>query len=858
MKPLRTFFVEPSLPERLSILKELAYNLRWTWDADTRALFQRIDQDSWDVSGGNPVRMLGSVPSSRFSILEADDSFLYHLDQVKESYREYREGESTWFRRTHPEISGVVAAYFSAEFGLTDCLPIFSGGLGILAGDHIKSASDMGIPLVGVGLLYQQGYFHQYLNHEGWQQETYPTNDFYTMPLDRVRNGGGDQMTLDIPFPGRTVKTLVWAARVGRNTLFLLDTNHPANQPNDRAITSQLYGGNQETRIQQEIILGMGGVRVLKQLHIAPPILHTNEGHAAFLALERIRQLVKEEGMTFAQAVEGTRSSVIFTTHTPVPAGIDVFPSQLVRTYFSDYCRDVGIGVEQLLALGKIGQGNHEDGFNMAVLAVHLSYGVNAVSKLHRTTSRLMWQNLWPGVPLAEIPIGSVTNGIHVPSWISNEMGMLLDRYLGPRWREDARDRVNWDRVDKIPSEELWRTHERRRERLVAFARKSVREQLVRQGESPMSLRQATEVLDPEALTIGFARRFAPYKRAHMLFRDMDRLVKLLSDRKRPVQILYAGKAHPQDQFGKEIIREIVASARRHNLSGRIVFLENYNINTARYLVQGVDVWLNNPRRPKEASGTSGMKAVANGVLHLSTKDGWWAEVNSEGLGWTIGGGEEYSEDQEPYQDEVEARALYDLLENEIVPLFYDRTESGIPHGWVQMMKRSMKTLCPVFNTNRMVRQYAERYYLPARSRHLAFKEDQWASLKDYSAWVQRVRSQWSGIRLKGFDADLRHEMPVGSSGAVSAKLQLEGLNPEDILVEVVYGRIDSDSLIEQAGSIPMQFKTRDDAGLCQFDGVVPCVRSGKFGFALRVLPAHKDIPNAFQTGLIRVFDQID
>ncbi len=853
MKPIRTFFVEPNLPEQLKILKDLAYNVRWTWDAPTRELFRRIDADLLEACGENPVKMLGQVDASRFLMLEQDESFLYHLRQVEESYREYIKGDNSWFRKTHPEVDETIVAYFSAEFGITDCIQIFSGGLGILAGDHLKSASDMGIPMIGVGLLYQEGYFHQYLNQEGWQQETYPVNDFHTMPMFRVRDEAGHQIAIDVPFPGRVVKAYIWEVQVGRVPLFLLDTNHPENSPADCRITGQLYGGDQEMRIQQEIVLGMGGVLMLQRLGIEPPILHTNEGHAAFLTLERIRQLMKKRGLSFADAREACVSSVLFTTHTPVPAGIDVFPRHMVEHYFGHYCSDIGIAMDELLDLGRNPMSGDSNGFNMAVLAVRLSYGTNAVSKLHRDTTRRMWKELWPGVPVSETPIGSVTNGIHIPSWISHELGTLLDRYLGPKWREDPRDRLLWERVDQVPSEELWRTHERRRERLVAFCRYRGKEQAARNGASPSRVQAALEVLDPEALTIGFARRFAPYKRAALLFRDIDRLVKILSDKNRPVQILFAGKAHPRDHFGKEIIRTIVAHSRRPDIARRIVFLENYDMKIARYLVQGVDVWLNTPRRPKEASGTSGMKAVANGALHFSTRDGWWAEVEADGLGWNIGAGEEYPEDQHDYQDEVEARSLYDILEHEVVPTFFHRGKDDIPRQWIAMMKKSLKTLPPVFNTNRMVRQYAERYYLPAVHHFVGMSDNDFHSLKVLSEWKQKVAQNWYPITLKRVDADIESDVLVGETGNVVAVLELGALAPEDVTVEVVYGRIGPDFQIDEAGAVPMSFEGREDSAAV-FKGIVPCIRSGKFGFALRLLPRHSDLANPYQTGLIKIF----
>lgn len=852
MKSLQTCFVRPSLPAQLSVLADLAYNTRWTWNVPMRDLFRRIDQDLWEISGHNPVAMLGELDPTLLKQLERDESFMYQLEKVQADHDEYMKGEKSWYALHHPGGEGPLTGYFSAEFGIADCVPIFSGGLGVLAGDHLKSASDMGVPIAGVGLLYQHGYFGQYLNLEGWQQERYPVNDFYIMPVSRVEGADGQHLSVDIPFPGRVVHGYVWRVQVGRNPLYLLDTNHPDNSLSDRKITSELYGGDQEKRIQQEIVLGMGGVRMLAALGLDPPVLHSNEGHAAFLVLERIRQFMETRGLGFDAAREASMAGVIFTTHTPVPAGIDVFPRSLVEKYFSGYASDVGISMDRLVSMGRAPS---SDGFNMAALAVRNAYGTNAVSKLHRETSRKMWQSWWPGIPTREIPIGAVTNGIHILSWISGEIGQLFDRYLGPAWHHGSRDRQIWERVANIPPAELWHAHERRRDRLVAFARMRARDQLVSRAAHGQALEAAAEVLDPEALTIGFARRFAPYKRAALLFKDVERLARLLTDRERPVQILLAGKAHPRDDMGKKLIRDIVAASRRPDLVRNIVFLEDYNLNIARYLVQGVDIWLNTPRRPKEASGTSGMKAVANGALHLSTSDGWWAEVDGEGLGWTIGSGEEYEENQYEYQDDVEARALYDLLEHEVVPLFYQRGKDGIPRGWVEMMKRSLSQLCPVFNSNRMVRQYTDRYYLPAQRQFSSIAGKDLSSAQRLADWKKTVRENWDGVSLVRFETDIPKETTVGTTGEVRAWLQLAPLLPQDICIEVVYGRIGVDFEIQEIGAVPLKFESAAEDNTSLFKGAVPFIRGGKFGVAIRILPRHRDLPNRYQMGLVKIVD---
>jgi len=669
MKAIKTLEIQPALPDRLEPLREIAYNLLWSWQLETIEMFRRLDRTLWEKVNHNPVALLGSIDQEKLDRAAADDAFLAHLDRVYEDLKFY-EASPTWFSKTHFSTSTPVIAYFSAEFGLTECLPIYSGGLGILAGDHLKSASDLGVPLVGVGLLYQRGYFQQYLNADGWQQEFYPDNDFYNLPVWPEVTPGGEPAKITVEFPGRKVYARVWRIQVGRIPLLLLDTNVRENNVEDRKITAELYGGDNENRLKQEILLGIGGIRALRQAGINPAVCHMNEGHSAFLGLERIRLLITESNLSFREAATVSSKSTIFTTHTPVPAGIDTFPPALMTKYFSDYFPSLLIGREEFLGLGRRDPKNDSEPFNMAYLALHLSSYANGVSELHGAISRKMWKNRWPEVPDDEIPIDHITNGVNTRSWIPAEMAQLFDRYLGPDWAAKPADESIWEDIEAIPDDELWRTHERRRERLVAFARRRLGEQLKRRGARDLELRRAGEALDPEALTIGFARRFATYKRATLIFRDPERLRKILTNVDCPVQLIIAGKAHPQDSEGKELIRHIIHFARAEDIRRRILFLENYDITIGRYLVQGVDVWLNNPRRPLEASGTSGMKVLFNGGLNLSVVDGWWAEGYSPERGWAIGSGEEYEDLN--YQDEVEASAIYDLLEKEIVPLFYD------------------------------------------------------------------------------------------------------------------------------------------------------------------------------------------
>ncbi|MBZ5626712.1 MAG: alpha-glucan family phosphorylase, partial [Acidobacteriia bacterium] len=592
MKPVHVFNVIPSLPPALEALRRLAYNLRWAWDHGTIELFRRLDSDLWESTGHNPVLMLGTIDQAQLEAAARDESFLAQLDATARDLDSYLAGESTWYRREYGGPDGLLVAYFSAEFGLTECLSVFAGGLGVLAGDHLKSASDLGVPLVGVGLLYQQGYFRQYLNAAGWQQESYEDNDFQNLPLIQERRLDRSPLIVEVSYAGRRVAAQVWRARVGRISLFLLDTNLPSNRPEDRVVTYQLYGGDLDMRLKQEILLGIGGYRALEALGLAPTVYHMNEGHSAFLGLEWAHRLMEQRGLTFHEAREAASAGLIFTTHTPVPAGHDYFPPALMEHYFGEYMGRLGLSHFEFLALGRQNAANDGEQFCMTVLALRMASSSNGVSALHGKVSRRMWNAIWPGVPEDEVPIGHVTNGVHFRSWISLEMNHLYDRYLGPKWREEHPDGKLWQRVESIPVEELWRTHERRRVRLVAFARRHLLMQLERRGAPQSQIDAANEVLDPDALTIGFARRFATYKRAALLLRDVQRLGRILNDPGRPVQILFAGKAHPRDDAGKQLIQQVVRLAQQKEFRRRMVFLEGYDMAEARYLVQGVDIWL--------------------------------------------------------------------------------------------------------------------------------------------------------------------------------------------------------------------------------------------------------------------------
>ena len=849
MKPLSTVVVKPALPKSIEQLEWLAYNLRWCWDPDAIEVFRRIDRERWEEVYHNPIRLLGEVSQERFEELAEDVGFTAHLNRATTSLKTFLDAE-TWFGRSHGDsLSDMRVAYFSAEFGLSESLPIYSGGLGVLAGDHVKSANTLGLPFVGVGLLYQKGYFSQYLNNDGWQQEDFKENDYYTMPVQPVLNEQGQGMTVTVTYPEGDARVRIWLVNVGRISLYLLDTNLPENHPSIRTITGQLYGGDDEMRLRQEILLGIGGLRALDALNLRPTVCHMNEGHSAFLAIERIRQSMTENGYSFDQAAAVTTSGNVFTTHTPVPAGHDVFSPSLIEKYFASYARDLGLSLSALLALGQADPSNAGSGFNMTVLAMRFATYRNGVSKLHGKVSRNMWKGLWPSVPEDEIPITSITNGVHISSHISRQMWNLQDNYLGPRRLEEPQDQTIWQLINTIPPEEIWRVHELRRERLVAFARKRLRRQLQRESASPVEIARADEVLNPGALTIGFARRFATYKRATLLFRDVDRLASILNSNKRPVQVIFAGKAHPRDHAGKELIREIYRLTQQEHLHRRLVFIENYDMCVARYLVQGVDIWLNNPLRPLEASGTSGMKAVANGGLNLSVLDGWWDEAYGLDVGWAIGRGEEYVD--QAYRDEVEANAIYNILEKEAVSLFYDRGADGLPRGWIARMKHAMSSLCPRFNTHRMVHEYTERFYLPAHVHHQALSTDGAGRAKILAEWKRRVAQSWRQVKIESLDANDLKVSRIGDTFSATLILHTGELGAGDLRVELYHGHVGATGEISPATASEMKFVESRADGSCVYKIEMPLRINGQWGFTARVIPHHVDLVSAHDMALI-------
>lgn len=849
MQPIRTFEVVPFLPPELEHLRDLAFNLRWTWDHETINLFRRLDRDLWESTGHNPVLMLGSISQERLNEAAGDEGFRNHVRNLYEKLQEYLRAEHTWFDKTYPNHRKQTVAYFSAEFGITESLPIYSGGLGILAGDHVKAASELGLPLVGMGIVYQQGYFRQYLNPDGWQQQRYPMNDFWNMAITQVRTADGAPLVLDVDFPGRKVFYQVWKAQVGRVPLYLLDTNIPQNNKKDEDITDALYHGDPEIRIQQEIILGIGGFRALKAMGIDPAVCHMNEGHSAFLALERIRTLMEDRKLSFAQAKEVAAAGNVFTTHTAVPAGFDKFSPDLIEKYLGEYYRSLGLDLNGFMALARANQYDSNEPFNMAYLAIDLSSKTNAVARLHGEVSRQLFGPVWKDLPEHEVPITYITNGIHTRSWISDQMAELYDRYLGPTWSEESTDQNVWKRVEDIPDEELWRIHERRRERLVQFARRRVRKQMESRGAVPSDLKEAAEVLNPEILTIGFARRVATYKRATLLLKDPERLTAILNNKERPVQIIIAGKAHPEDTPAKELIRELIHFARRPEVKNRFVFIEDYDMNVARYMVQGADVWLNTPRRYLEACGTSGMKVTFNGGINVSVLDGWWDEAYNAKTGWAIGHGEVY--DDPALQDTVESDALYDLLEKEIIPLFYDRDRYGRPGGWINRMKTSMLEICPVFNINRMVREYTTRTYVPSMQRFEQLVAKDSVRAKDLASWKDQLVDKWRGLRIESIDAVEAAKVKVGDDMRVRARVNLGTLEPNEVAVQIFHGPLDARGEITEGEIIPMTLSEQGSNGSFLFSGAIRYFKSGRHGFTVRVLPHHDELASPFETRLI-------
>ncbi|MCX6969160.1 MAG: alpha-glucan family phosphorylase [Verrucomicrobia bacterium] len=855
MEPILTYNVIPKLPDGLEPLRELVYNLWWTWEPSARRLFRFLDIPLWDATNHNPLRMLQTCRQARLTEVAGDEHFLKDLHSVYSRYQAYMARSDTYgkLRRETTPLQHPVA-YFSAEYGFHESFPNYSGGLGILSGDHCKSASDLDLNFVAVGLLYRDGYFKQEINKDGWQEAVSLNQNFHHLPVQEVKLDG-TPLKVSVSFPDREVRAKVWRLAVGRINLYLLDTALPENAPEDQLITAQLYGGDQEFRIRQEIVLGMGGCRALRAMGIEPQVFHMNEGHSAFLVLERMREYVRKEGLDFSSALQVVAASSIFTTHTPVPAGNDAFSHALMAKYFAAYPQQVGITFDKLFALGQATV-DPEHTFSMTVLALRTSRFANGVSKLHGEVSRGIWKNVWKDVPEAEVPITSITNGVHIKTWAAGEFHDLYEKYLGKDWEDQLTNTDYWRGVIDIPDEVLWNLHQTLKQRTIDFLRERIHAQRLRNGEPPEEVRHANRLLNNEVLTIGFARRFATYKRGTLLFRDIDRLLKLVTNHERPVQFVFAGKSHPADDGGKKLIQEVYQHSRDPRFEGRIVFIEDYDTNVGRRLSQGVDLWLNNPLRPLEASGTSGMKLPPNGGLNFSVLDGWWLESWNGKNGWAIG--PEITAGSEALQDQVDIQSLFHVLENQIIPLYYAKPDGRLPLAWIQLMRESMRTIVPVFNTYRMVSEYNERLYEPSASAFAALSAKHCSNAVALSKWKAEIRAQWAQVRV--LDYQIAYQIPdgktareiffVGEQMTVSANVHLGPVKPDNVRVQAYYGLVDKNRIKDAAFTdLAMEKNTSD--GNYLFSGRIPASESGSYGLNVRVIPTHPHLTQDHELRLI-------
>ncbi|MEU8790194.1 glycosyltransferase family 1 protein [Streptomyces sp. NPDC048643] len=858
MKAIRRFTVRPVLPETLHPLSDLARNLRWSWHAETRDFFQSVDPERWAASDGDPVRLLGSVSAARLTELTEDSRFLRRLAEVSEDLRDYMTGDR-WYQTQTSDLPAAVG-YFSPEFGITAALPQYSGGLGILAGDHLKAASDLGVPLIGVGLLYRHGYFRQSLSREGWQQEQYPVLDPNELPVVPLREEDGTTAQVSLALPGgRALHARIWLAQVGRVPLLMLDSDVEENDLGERGVTDRLYGGGSEHRLLQEMLLGIGGVRAVRTYcrltgHAPPEVFHTNEGHAGFLGLERIAEL-GDAGLDFASALEAVRAGTVFTTHTPVPAGIDRFDRELVARHFGADAELPRIDVERILALGmETYPGGEPNLFNMAVMGLRLGQRANGVSLLHGQVSREMFSGLWPGFDAEEVPITSVTNGVHAPTWVAPEVFRLGARQIGAQRTEDAltvggSDR--WDAVAEIADQEIWDLRRVLREQLVQEVRERLRASWRQRGAGTAELGWIDGVLDPDVLTIGFARRVPSYKRLTLMLRDRDRLMDLLLHSERPVQIVVAGKAHPADDGGKRLIQELVRFADDPRVRHRIVFLPDYGMAMAQKLYPGCDIWLNNPLRPLEACGTSGMKAALNGCLNLSVLDGWWDEWFRPDFGWAIPTADGTATDDDR-RDELEANALYELLEQRVAPRFYDRGQHGLPDRWIEMVRQTLTHLGPKVLAGRMVREYVERLYAPAAHAHRSLTAD---TARELAGWKARVRAAWPQVSVDHLEAtSATTTAELGASLSLRVRVGLGDLAPDDVEVQAVAGRVGTDDRIADAVCVPLKPAGGSDLeGRWVYEGPLSLDRTGPFGYTVRILPAHRLLASGAELGLVAV-----
>ena len=842
--------VIPKIPDKIKRLEDLAYNLWWSWNTKCLRLFKDIDSSLWDKCSHNPVKFINNVSQEKLEAAANNDVFLSSYYDVVNKFDSYMKPTETWFSKKYPNKVNNTIAYFSAEYGLDETFPIYSGGLGILSGDHCKSASDLGIPFVAVGLFYRQGYFNQQINRDGWQESNFTELNIEELPI-RPAMKNNEQLTVSLDFPSRTVYAQVWEASIGRIKLYLLDTDITLNSPIDREITARLYGGDQEMRIQQEMFLGIGGLKALEELGIQPTIYHMNEGHCAFLTLELMRQLVVDKKISFKNAKEIVSSCTVFTTHTPVPAGIDIFPVGLIDKYFSSYWNQMNISRHEFMELGMSSSPDSGQSFNMGFLALKIAGKKNGVSELHGQVSREIFGDVWPNVPKEEVPISHVTNGIHTFTWLAPDLKDLFLKYMTANWETNISHAHNWDGIDRIPDNEFWEVHQSNKKRLFDLVHANMKKQLKRNGATPHEIMNADKLLDPNVLTIGFARRFATYKRANLIFRDIERIKRIFNNPDMPVQIIFAGKAHPADRPGQEIIKNIYDISKSEGFNGKVILLENYNMEVSRYMLQGVDIWMNNPRRPLEASGTSGEKAAINGAINFSVLDGWWIEGYNGENGWSIGKEESYSSLN--HQDNVDSDSIYTTLENDILPLYYYKDENGLPTEWIKKMKTSIRTIAPQFSTERMLKDYTNDMYIPQVNRYWEISQNDFSEANSITEWKNYMEQNWNTLYINPLNLDAYSHTPilVNDTIAPACLAYLGNVNPDDVSVEVYYGKLTDNNHIVDSHVAKMNL-IQKNGDVYEYRTELPMKDGGSYGFTYRIVPKSDKLINKHDMGLIK------
>lgn len=829
--------VNPQLPKSIEKLGEISENLWWSWNTEFLKIFKEIDIDLWEQCNKNPVKFLRLVDQEKLERASTDPEILRNYRVNVDNFESYMKSRTTWFSKQYPENKDDVIAYFSAEYGLDETLPIYAGGLGILSADHLKSASDLGIPIVAIGLLYKNGYFNQKINRNGEQVSEYYNVEMDNLPIKPLKDENGEDVIVNIKLQKDKLYIKVWKICVGRVNLYLLDTDIPENKEEYRGITLKLYGGDQEMRIRQEMVLGIGGVKVLQEFGINPKVYHMNEGHSSFLVLEAIKQTIKQKQVSFDIAKDIVTARTVFTTHTPVPAGNDIFPIELVEKYFDGYWKDLGITKEQFLELGMKPRDEIKNSFNMGILALKIAGKKNGVSRLHESVSRELFSDVWPDIAPQESPITYVTNGVHTCSWLAPNLKELYNKYLEPYWQDRIYSDETWKKIDKIPDEELWEAHKQRKVKLLKLVRDNVTSRLKNNGVHYETIREIVSGLNPDALTIGFARRFATYKRATLIFKDLERITQILNDTNRPVQIIFAGKAHPADKEGQDLIKYIHEISLMPQFKGKIFLLENYNINVARHLVSGVDVWLNNPRRPMEASGTSGEKASVNGIVNFSILDGWWAEGYNTKNGWSIGTNQEYYSYEE--QDLADSESIYRTLEDKIIPAYYNKNEKSISETWIRLMKNSIMSTGGKYSTARMLVDYTEKLYMPL----LNLTNKYFSSLEnvtEYNRIKQELYANWNDIKITQENNADNITVDAGNKIKVSCKVELPNIDKDYIQTECYYGKILENGIVEDINIMPMDLvEENNETKTYTYETKIEMKTGGNYGYTFRVMPKH-------------------